>query len=86
MIPHNKIVMTQGFGGGTAILLHGGSENVIDGNIANHSTPNVRWEFGVVFALGASGNFFGSNRMKADQPFFQGSGLMQVDWGGNVGY
>ena len=85
VIAHNTMVMTQGLGGGAAIIVHGGSENVIDGNIANHSTPNVRWEEGVEFALGATGNFFGNNRMKADTPFAQHSGP-QVDWGGNVGY
>jgi len=79
------MVMTQGFGGGAAILVQGGSANVIDGNVANHSTPNVRWEFGVVFVLGANGNFFGNNRMKSDEPFAQRSGP-QIDWGGNVGY
>jgi len=91
VIARNTMVMTQGFGGGAAIQVQGGTvlggtANVIDGNIANHSTPNVHWEFGIVFVLGANGNFYGNNRMEADQPFFTGSGLQEIDWGGNVGY
>jgi hypothetical protein len=85
LIARNTMVKT-GLGGATAIQVESGNANVIDGNIASHTTPPGRWEFGIIFVVGANGNFFGNNRMQADDPFFTGSGLQEVDWGGNVGY